>query len=45
MTHGITSTRQSNVELRVRPKRIGGVLCLEKFAVVPRTTRTANRHR
>jgi hypothetical protein len=45
MTHGITSTRVLNPELRLRPKRIGGVLCREKFAVVPLTTRTVNRHR
>jgi hypothetical protein len=30
-------TRQLNVELRLRPKRISGFLCLEKFAVVPLT--------
>ena len=34
MTHGKTLTRQSNAELRLRPKRISGFLCLEKFAVV-----------
>ena len=34
MTHGKTLTRQSNVELRLRPKRIGGFLCLEKFIIV-----------
>ena len=45
MTHGETSTRQSNAELRLRPKRIGGSLCLEKFAVVSPTARTVNRHR
>jgi probable HAF family extracellular repeat protein len=39
MKHGITSTRQSNAELSLRTKRIGGVLCLEKIAVVPRTSR------
>ena len=38
-------TRQSNAELRLRPKRIGGRLCLEKFAVVLPVARTVNRHR
>ena len=37
--------RQSNAELRLRPKRIGGFLCLEKFAVVLPVARTVNRHR
>ena len=37
MTHGKTLTRQSNVELRLRPKRISGFLCLENFAAVPLT--------
>ena len=45
MTHGKTSTRQSNAELRLRPKRIGGLLYLEKFAVVSPTARSVNRHR
>lgn len=45
MTHGVTSTRQSNAELRFRPKRIGGTLCLEKSVAVPDTARTVNRHR
>ena len=45
MTHGKTLTRQSNAELRLRPKRISGFLCLEKFSVVPLIARTVNRHR
>ena len=45
MTHGETSTRQSNAELRLRPKRIGGFLCRENSAVVPPVARTVNRHR
>ena len=45
MTYENTSTRQSNAELRFRPKRIGGFLYLEKFAVVSPITRTVNRHR
>ena len=45
MTHGKTSIRQSNAELRGNPKRIGGFLCREKFAVVPLLARTVNRHR
>ena len=45
MTHGETSTRQSNAELRLRPKRIGGSLCLEKLPTVPDAVRTVNRHR
>jgi hypothetical protein len=45
MTHGKTSARQLNAELRLRPKRTGGFLCLEKFAVVSPVTRTVNRHR
>jgi hypothetical protein len=31
MTHWKTLTRQSNVEPRLRPKRISGFLCLEKI--------------
>jgi hypothetical protein len=45
MTDGKTSTRQSNAELSLRAKRIGGFLFLEKSAVVPPVARTANRHR
>ena len=45
MTYGKTSTRQSNAELRLRPKRIGGFLYLEKFSVVSPAARTVNRHR
>ena len=45
MTHWKTSTRQSNAELRLRPKRAGGFLSREKSAVVPPVARTVNRHR
>ena len=33
MTHGKTSTRQSNAELRLRPKRTGGEVA-EKSCIV-----------
>ncbi len=38
-------TRQSNAELRLRPKRMSGLPCREKSAAVPPDARTVNRHR
>ena len=42
--HGKTSTRQSNAELRLRPKRMGGEGA-EKSWWVDSGARTVNRHR
>ena len=38
-------TRQSNAELRLRPKRITGQSVEKSSAVVPLVARTVNRHR
>ena len=38
-------TRQSNAELRLRPKRITGQSAEKSLHVVPLVARTVNRHR